>query len=337
MTKFFAQLAGRRQQPREPRRPPGAGPAGAVAGGGLQRGAPTGARPTSAQRTTPRSAAPRAGAVGELNQITTEIAALNDQIGKLVLAGAVIDPVTQAVIKPGQAPNDLLDRRDLLLDKPVEARQHHERHVRRPQPRHRRRRGHHGGRRRAAARCRSPARTSTRPFTNGDLAAGRLQALEDAYVNMLDESGRRRPTRAASTRSRRRCTTTINTAHAHGIDLDGRRRRRRSSTCPARAARRRGPPPRRTRHPDRRAHDRRRARPRRARARTATRSRILGCGRRRRRPAARPSRTTTRAIVTGVGAAAAGRRAHRRRHRDRGEHARAAPLRASPASRSTRR
>ncbi|MEA2468073.1 MAG: flagellar hook-associated protein 1, partial [Thermoleophilaceae bacterium] len=57
------------------------------------------------------------GAIGELNQITGEIAALNDQIGKLVLAGATIDPVTQAVIKPGQAPNDLLDRRDLLLDR----------------------------------------------------------------------------------------------------------------------------------------------------------------------------------------------------------------------------
>ena len=34
-----------------------------------------------------------------------------------MLAGAQVDPATLQIVKPGQAPNDLLDRRDLLLDK----------------------------------------------------------------------------------------------------------------------------------------------------------------------------------------------------------------------------
>ena len=33
-----------------------------------------------------------------------------------MLAGAQVDPATLQIVKPGQAPNDLLDRRDLLLD-----------------------------------------------------------------------------------------------------------------------------------------------------------------------------------------------------------------------------
>ena len=57
-------------------------------------------------------------------------------------------------------------------------------------------------------------------FTNGDLTAGRLQALEDAYVNLLDESV------ATSYPGRLNALAqalhdAINTQHALGIDLAG--------------------------------------------------------------------------------------------------------------------
>lgn len=55
--------------------------------------------------------------VTQVNDITAELASLNQKISDLVLAGAQVDPTTLAVIKPGQVPNDLLDRRDVLLDK----------------------------------------------------------------------------------------------------------------------------------------------------------------------------------------------------------------------------
>jgi flagellar hook-associated protein 1 FlgK len=55
--------------------------------------------------------------ITEANSLVGQIAALNTQIGQLVLAGAQVDPATLQIVKAGQAPNDLLDRRDLLLDK----------------------------------------------------------------------------------------------------------------------------------------------------------------------------------------------------------------------------
>ncbi len=54
--------------------------------------------------------------VTNVNTITAQIATLNQQIGDTVLAGAQLDPTTGAVVKPGQSPNDLLDKRDKLLD-----------------------------------------------------------------------------------------------------------------------------------------------------------------------------------------------------------------------------
>ena len=54
--------------------------------------------------------------VANVNAITAQIDKLNQQIGDAVLAGAQIDPTTKAIVKPGQAPNDLLDQRDKLLD-----------------------------------------------------------------------------------------------------------------------------------------------------------------------------------------------------------------------------
>ncbi len=58
--------------------------------------------------------------IGEMNAILAGVAELNTQIGQLVLAGAELDPATLQIVRPGQAPNDLLDRRDLLLDKLAE-------------------------------------------------------------------------------------------------------------------------------------------------------------------------------------------------------------------------
>ncbi len=160
-----------------------------------------------------------AGAIGELNQLTAEIATLNDQIGKLVMAGAVVDPVTQAVIKPGQAPNDLLDRRDLMLDKlakltNITSVTYDDRNratvvvagITAVTP---------GGGQVPITRA-----DIDTAFTNGDLTAGRLQALEDAYVNLLDE------TSATSYPGRLNALAQalhdqINTAHANGIDLAG--------------------------------------------------------------------------------------------------------------------
>jgi len=159
------------------------------------------------------------GAIGELNQITSEIATLNEQIGKLVLAGAQIDPVTQAVIKPGQAPNDLLDRRDLLLDRlsklgDVTSVTYDDRNratvvfagITAVTP---------GGGQVPITRA-----DIDTAFTNGNLTAGRLQALEDAYVNLLDESVATSYPGRLNTLAQA-LNDAINTQHALGIDLDG--------------------------------------------------------------------------------------------------------------------
>jgi flagellar hook-associated protein 1 FlgK len=57
-------------------------------------------------------------------------------------------------------------------------------------------------------------------FTNGNLTAGRLQALEDAYVNLLDESVATSYPGRLNTLAQA-LATAINTQHALGIDLDG--------------------------------------------------------------------------------------------------------------------
>ena len=217
------------------------------------------------------------GAIGELNQLTAEIATLNDQIGKLVMAGAIVDPVTQAVIKPGQAPNDLLDRRDLVLDKlakltNITSVTYDDRNratvvvagITAVTP---------GGGQVPITRA-----DIDTAFTNGDLTAGRLQALEDAYVNLLDE------TSATSYPGRLNALAqALHDADQHGrtrtaSTSTGSGRRRASSTCPA--ARRPAPRPASASRPassnDART-DRRRHRPRRARAPTATPSRSWRC------------------------------------------------------------
>ena len=157
--------------------------------------------------------------IGDVNTITSQIASLNVQIGDTVLAGAQVDPTTMAIVKPGQAPNDLLDKRDKLIDDlsklvnvtsvtyddqqratvviagltvvtPVTG---------------------------ATAITRGQVDTA---FASGALTAGRLNGLEDAWANMLDEGN------ASSYASQLNVLAQaihdgVNTQHALGSDLTG--------------------------------------------------------------------------------------------------------------------
>jgi flagellar hook-associated protein 1 FlgK len=157
--------------------------------------------------------------VAEVNQITSQIAALNQQIGDTVLAGAQLDPVTMAVLKPGQAPNDLLDKRDKLLDDlsklvnvtsvTIDDQQRATVVV-------------------AGLTVVVPVTGATAitraqvdaAFASGALAGGKLHGLEDAWNNMLDESN---PTSFAAQLNvlAQSIHDAVNAQHALGTDLNG--------------------------------------------------------------------------------------------------------------------
>ena len=125
--------------------------------------------------------------IGDANSILTQIASLNTQIGQLVLAGAQLDPATLQVVKPGQAPNDLLDRRDLLLDQlgklaNVSSVTYDDQNRATVVV--------------AGLTVVTPAAGATAitraqmdaQFGSGALTGGALHALEDAYTNLLNEA-----------------------------------------------------------------------------------------------------------------------------------------------------
>jgi len=147
------------------------------------------------------------------------LSALNGQIGQLVLAGAQLDPNTLQVVKPGQVPNDLLDRRDLLLDNlgklaNITSVTYDDQN-------------------RAtvvvagltAVTPTGGATPITRAqvdaqFTSGALTGGALHGLEDAYQNMLNEAS------ATSYPSQLNVLAqslhdAVNAQHALGADLNG--------------------------------------------------------------------------------------------------------------------
>ena len=157
--------------------------------------------------------------IGDANAILTQIASLNTQIGQLVLAGAQLDPATMQIVKAGQAPNDLLDRRDLLLDKLGKLANVVERHLRRPEPRDGRRRRADRGHADAGATAITRAQMDAQ-FASGGLAGGALHALEDAYTNLLNEAT------ATSYPSQLNVLAqslhdAVNAQHALGVDLSG--------------------------------------------------------------------------------------------------------------------
>jgi flagellar hook-associated protein 1 FlgK len=157
--------------------------------------------------------------VGDANSILGQIASLNTQIGQLVLAGAEIDPATLQVVKPGQAPNDLLDRRDLLLDQlgklaNVSSVTYDDQNRATVVV--------------AGLTAVTPAAGATAvtraqmdaQFASGALTGGKLHALEDAYTNLLNEGN------ATSYPSQLNVLAqslhdAVNTQHALGADLSG--------------------------------------------------------------------------------------------------------------------
>ena len=229
--------------------------------------------------------------IGDANSILTQIASLNTQIGQLVLAGAQLDPATLQVVKPGQAPNDLLDRRDLLLDQlgklaNVSSVTYDDQNratvvvagltVVTPT---------------AGATAITRAQMDAQ-FASGALTGGALHALEDAYTNLLNEAT------ATSYPSQLNALAqalhdAVNAQHALGADLSGTAGGMFFDFTSASRASRRGRPDHDVvgdpRQPD---HDRRRRHRRRAPARPPTRTRWSRC-RTRSRPAARRSSTTT--------------------------------------------
>ncbi|MDX6376262.1 MAG: flagellar hook-associated protein 1 [Gaiellaceae bacterium] len=157
--------------------------------------------------------------IGVANSLLDQIASLNTQIGQLVLAGAQVDPATMQIVKPGQAPNDLLDRRDLLLDKlgqlaNVTSVTYDDQNratvvvagltVVTPT---------------AGATAITRAQMDAQ-FASGALSGGALHALEDAYTNLLNEAS------ATSYPSQLNLLAqslydAINAQHALGADLSG--------------------------------------------------------------------------------------------------------------------
>jgi flagellar hook-associated protein 1 FlgK len=157
--------------------------------------------------------------VAEINTITTQIAQLNVQIGQLTLAGAETDLTTGKVKTPGQVPNDLLDTRDKLLDDlsklaNITSVTYDDQNratvvvagttLVAPG---------------AGATTLTHAAVDT-AFGSGNLTAGKLYGLEDAWTNMLDESV---PTSYAAQLNvlAQSLHDAVNTQHALGSDLGG--------------------------------------------------------------------------------------------------------------------
>ncbi len=158
--------------------------------------------------------------VTSANSILQQIADLNGQIGQLVLAGAQLDPATLQVVKPGQVPNDLLDRRDLLLDNLAKLANVTQRQLRRPEPRHRGRGRPDGGdadRRRDVPLTRAQIDAQ---FTSGALTGGALHGLEDAYQNLLNEANATSYPAQLNTLAQS-LHDAVNAQHALGSDLSG--------------------------------------------------------------------------------------------------------------------
>lgn len=157
--------------------------------------------------------------IGNANAILDQIASLNTQIGQLVLAGAQLDPATMQIVKPGQAPNDLLDRRDLLLDQlgklaNVSSVTYDDQNRATVVV--------------AGLTVVTPTVGATpitraqidAQFTSGALTGGALHALEDAYTNQLNEGN------ATSYPSQLNLLAqslhdAVNAQHALGSDLAG--------------------------------------------------------------------------------------------------------------------
>ncbi len=157
--------------------------------------------------------------VDEVNKLTGEIATLNAQIGDLVLAGSTVDPATGLVVQPGQMPNDLLDRRDVLLDKlaklgdltSVATDDRMRVSV------------SFGGIAVVSATAGATALTRANldtAFTGGGLTRGRAHGLEVGYNALLDEAD---PTSypARLNALAQALHDQVNTAHAAGFDLSG--------------------------------------------------------------------------------------------------------------------
>jgi flagellar hook-associated protein 1 FlgK len=157
--------------------------------------------------------------ITDANSILQQISDLNGQIGQLVLAGAQLDPNTLQVVKPGQVPNDLLDRRDLLLDNlgklaNITSVTYDDQN-------------------RAtvvvagltAVTPTGGATPITRAqidaqFASGALSGGALQGLEDAYQNFLNEASATSYPSQLNTLAQA-LHDAINTQHALGVDLAG--------------------------------------------------------------------------------------------------------------------
>jgi flagellar hook-associated protein 1 len=157
--------------------------------------------------------------VASINSITSQIDQLNIQIGQLTLAGATTDLTTGKVVKPGQVPNDLMDKRDQLLDQLSKMAnitsvtyddQNRATVV-------------VAGQTLVTAGAGSATLTRGQvdtAFGNGNLTGGNLYGLEDAYTNMLDENV---PTSYAAQLNvlAQSLHDAINTQHALGDDLNG--------------------------------------------------------------------------------------------------------------------
>ncbi len=177
--------------------------------------------------------------IGEANSILSQIASLNTQIGQLVLAGAQVDPATLQIVKPGQAPNDLLDRRDLLLDKLGKLANVSSVDLRRPEPRDRGRRGpdgRHADRRRDADHA-GPDRRAVR-LRRPD---GRRAARARGRVHEPPQRGQRDVVPVAAERARpvaarRRSTPSTRSARISAARPAGSSSTSRSPTGPPGAA-----------------------------------------------------------------------------------------------------
>jgi flagellar hook-associated protein 1 FlgK len=157
--------------------------------------------------------------IGDINAITTQIDKLNQQIGDAVLAGAQLDPTTKAIVKPGQAPNDLLDQRDKLLDDLSKLADITN--------------VSYDDENRATVVIAGKTLVTAAPgttaltrsdidtaFGSGALTRGKLFGLEDAFANMLDEA---KPTSYAAQLNTlaQSLHDAVNTQHALGADLSG--------------------------------------------------------------------------------------------------------------------
>jgi flagellar hook-associated protein 1 FlgK len=157
--------------------------------------------------------------VTQANSLLQQISDLNGQIGQLVLAGAQLDPNTMQVVKPGQAPNDLLDRRDLLLDNlgklaNVSSVSYDDQNratvvvagltVVTPT----------GG---ATPITRAQVDAQ---FASGALTGGALHGLEDAYQNLLNEGSATSYPSQLNTLAQA-LHDAVNAQHALGADLNG--------------------------------------------------------------------------------------------------------------------